>query len=441
MKKVLALFLALVMLFIFAACGAQDPKGGKTENQGSSSLGKGSSDDEIVVTFWRPINQESEELWYQKMVDDFNAQNKGKIRVEATAITRGDSFAYEDKLSSAAATDSLPDILMVDGPNIANYAYSNMLIPLDDLLTEDDRNDFLPSIMQQGTYQDKFWAVGLTEGTINIFYNKDMFRDAGIPEPPSNPDDAWTWGEFYDIAKKLTKDGVYGSNFIQEKSGEWIIVAFMPFLVSNGVEFLSEDSTMADGYINSPAAVETAEYLKQFATEGLINVDPTPTEFQEGKSATKLAGAWLIPGLEDVDFEWGITFVPQNKQLSGSTSGGWSIGISPASKNTEAAWAFIDFLTNTKGSASMSVDGSNAPPTRLSSFDLTPVFSEYPYSVIKDTLVETGYARPVTPNYPIYTQKFSEAFYDILLGADVKSALDDIAQSYDTEYQATYGTK
>jgi fructooligosaccharide transport system substrate-binding protein len=441
MKKVLALFLALVMLFIFAACGAQDPKGGKTENQGSSSLGKGSSDDEIVVTFWRPINQESEELWYQKMVDDFNAQNKGKIRVEATAITRGDSFAYEDKLSSAAATDSLPDILMVDGPNIANYAYSNMLIPLDDFLTEDDRNDFLPSIMQQGTYQDKFWAVGLTEGTINIFYNKDMFRDAGIPEPPSNPDDAWTWGEFYDIAKKLTKDGVYGSNFIQEKSGEWIIVAFMPFLVSNGVEFLSEDSTTADGYINSPAAVETAEYLKQFATEGLINVDPTPTEFQEGKSATKLAGAWLIPGLEDVDFEWGITFVPQNKQLSGSTSGGWSIGISPASKNTEAAWAFIDFLTNTKGSASMSVDGSNAPPTRLSSFDLTPVFSEYPYSVIKDTLVETGYARPVTPNYPIYTQKFSEAFYDILLGADVKSALDDIAQSYDTEYQATYGTK
>lgn len=445
MKKALALFLSICMVAMLAACGGAASSAAPNSTGGSADAGTSAADstgdaggEEVEISFWRPINQESEELWYQTMVQKFNEQNAGKIKIVDTAITRGDSFAYEDKISTAAATESLPDILMVDGPNIANYAYSELLRPLDEFLTEEDKSDFLPAVIQQGTYQDNLYAIGLGEGTINIFYNKDMMDAIGVT-PPSDPKDAWTWEEFYDVTKQLNGDGVYGSNFIQEKSGEWIIVAFMPFLVSNGVEFLSADGTTAEGYINSPAAIETAEYLQKFATEGLINVDPTPTEFQEGKCATKLAGAWLIPALSDVDFEWGITFVPQNKQLSGSTSGGWSIGISPTCENPEAAWAFVDFLTNTEGAASMSVEGTNAPPTRLSSFDLTPEFDTPPYSVIKDTLVETGYARPVTPNYPIYTQKFSEAFYDILLGADVQSALNEIASAYDTEYQAVYG--
>ncbi|MBA7530227.1 Cyclodextrin-binding protein [subsurface metagenome] len=395
----------------------------------------------VTVEFWRGINQEVEENWYRAKVKEFNELNKGKIVVKETPISRGDAFAYEDKISVAAATKSLPDVILVDGPNVANYAYSDILAPLDSYYTTEDMKDFLPSIIQQGTYDNKFYAVGLGEGIINIYYNKKIFADAGI-EVPQKVEDAWTWDEYYKICKKLTKDGVYGANFIVERSGEWIIVGLQSFFISNGVEMLSSDGTKADGYINSPAAIETGEYLQKFAKEGLINIDPTPTEFQEGKAATKLAGTWFIPALEATKgFDWGVTFYPQKKQNKGSATGGWCIGMTKTAKNTDAAVKFIKFLTSKENSISFSVDGPKVPPSRLSAFDAIPEYSIPPMSIIKETLVKTGYARPVTPNYPIFTQKFAESLYDILLGADVKKSLDNIAKSFDEEYARTYSKK
>ena len=84
------------------------------------------------------------------------------------------------------------------------------------------------------------------------------------------------------------------------------------------------------------------------------------------------------------------------------------------------------------------VDGPAYPPVRYSAYDLLDIYDDGPNKIIKETLFEEGHARPATPNYPIFTQKFSEAFYDILLGADVKTSLDDIANSFDKEWEATY---
>lgn len=404
---------------------------------GLSGVTVNAADKPVELSFWYPISQESEAAWYATMVEKFNKEYEGKIKIVETANTRGESFAYENKVSAAAATDSLPDILMADGPNVASYANSGMFIPLEEYFTDEEMKDFLPSTVAQGTYDGHFYAVGMGEGIINLYYNKDMLDAAGI-EAPTTVEDAWTWDEYYEICKKLTTDEIYGGNFIQEKSGEWIIVAFQPFLIANGAELLSEDGSKADGYINSEAAIETGEYLQKFADEGLINIDPTATEFQEGGCATKLAGAWIMPTLEDVDFNWGVTFIPKQKQDAGSTSGGWTVGITPNCENVDAAMEFIHYLSSPEACASFTKDGPAYPPVRYSAYDLLDDYEEGANKIVKETLFETGHARPVTPNYPIFTQKFSEAFYDILLGADVKEALDGIAEAFDTEWEATY---
>ena len=312
-----------------------------------------------------------------------------------------------------------------------------MFIPIEDYFTEEEMKDFLPTTIAQGTYDGHFYAVGMGEGIINIYYNKDMLDAAGITAP-EKIEDAWTWDEYYDVCKKLTKDGIYGGNFIQEKSGEWIIVAFQPFLVANGAQLLSDDGSTAEGYINSEKAIQTGIYLQKFADEGLINVDPTATEFQEGKCATKLAGAWIIPTLEQADFNWGVTYIPQEEAYAGSTSGGWTVGVTPNCQNVDAAMEFIHYLSSPEACASFTVDGPAYPPVRYSAYDLLDIYDDGPNKIIKETLFEEGHARPATPNYPIFTQKFSEAFYDILLGADVKTSLDDIANAFDKEWEATY---
>ena len=443
-KRIISSLLAATMLAtVLWGCGntqgdtIQSENSGELSEESEASEGQEVGEAAVELSFWYPISQESEANWYAMMVQKFNEEHEGEIKILETANTRGESFAYEDKVSAAAATNSLPDILMADGPNVASYAYSNMFIPIEDYFTEEEMADFLPSTVEQGTYNGHFYAVGMGEGIINIYYNKDMLDEAGITAP-EKIEDAWTWDEYYEVCRKLTKDGVYGGNFIQEKSGEWIIVAFQPFLIANGAELLSSDGSKADGYINSEKAVETGEYLQKFADEGLINVDPTATEFQEGNCATKLAGAWIMPTLEEVDFNWGVTYIPQQEAYAGSTTGGWTVGVTPNCQNVEAAMEFIHYLSSPEACASFAVDGPAYPPVRYSAYELLDIYDDGPNKIIKDTWFGEGKARPATPNYPIYTQKFSEAFYDILLGADVKEALDDIAVSFDQEWEATY---
>lgn len=423
MKKLLAMIVVLCVLFSLVNLAAAE------------------STEAVTLEFWRPINQASEENWYQMKVKEFNELYKGKIFIDDSALTRGDSWAYEDKISAAAATNSLPDLIFVDGPNLANYSYSGLLRPLDEYFTPEDLKDFVPSSLQQATYDGHIYAVALGEGIINLYYNKTMFADAGI-EVPSKIEDAWTWEQFYDICKKMTTDDVYGTNMIVEKSGEWLIVGLQNFFVSNGVQFISDDMTTAEGYINSEAGIESGKYLQKLAEEGLMNVDPLSTEFEDGHCATKIAGAWFMPSLdaakEATGFDWGITYLPYAKENKGSCTGGWQIGVSPSCEHPEEAMTFIQWLTSTENCVSFFYDGPRYLPIRYSSYEQIPEFDAEPYSVLKETLTKSGVARPVTPNYPVLTTKFSEAIYDILLGADVQEAIDGIAQAYDQEWKQTY---
>ncbi|MNR53233.1 hypothetical protein D3C85_1732070 [compost metagenome] len=58
--------------------------------------------------------------------------------------------------------------------------------------------------------------------------------------------------------------------------------------------------------------------------------------------------------------------------------------------------------------------------------------------VIKEQVTTVSHARPVTPAYPVLTQKFAEALTDIMMGADVKKSLDSVAASYDDEYKRNF---
>ena len=98
----------------------------------------------------------------------------------------------------------MPDILYVDGPNVSVYAANGITIPLDDFFPDEDWADFLASSKEQNTYDGKIYAVGATESSVALFYNRDMLEEADIRIPESK-EDAWTWSEFYEAAKALTK--------------------------------------------------------------------------------------------------------------------------------------------------------------------------------------------------------------------------------------------
>lgn len=243
----------------------------------------------VELSVWAPHPNENESEYYNKRIEEFNKEYEGKYKATIELIPRANGYEYENKINSAATSGDLPDVISMDGPTVTNYADSGIIVPIDKYISDEEKSDFVDSIIKQGTYNDELYALGTTESSVLLFYNKKMLDEAGIT-PPASLEEAWTWEDVYDAAKKLTKDGVYGIN-MEWDLGEGQIYGFAPIVWSAGTEILSEDGKTAEGYLNLPEAVEALTYYQKFATDGLMNLQALPNEFEEGKAAMYLVGS------------------------------------------------------------------------------------------------------------------------------------------------------
>ena len=244
---------------------------------GCSSSNNATEDGVAKITVWTQEGQVVEQEYYKNAIEQFNELYAGEIEASLQMIPRGNGYEYENKINAAATSGSLPDIIAMDGPSVANYADSGIIVPIDEYFTEDKLEDFVPSIIKQGTVDGQLYALGAAESTVVLFYNKDVLDAAGI-QAPTTLEDAWTWNEVYEISKKLKTNDMYGIN-LDWDLGEGQIYAFAPMIWSNGGELLSEDGKKIDGYLNSDKSIEALEFYQKFAVEGLINLQPLPNDF------------------------------------------------------------------------------------------------------------------------------------------------------------------
>ena len=100
-----------------------------------------------------------------------------------------------------------------------------------------------------------------------------------------------TWSEFADIAGKLTTSDVAGTNIIMDK-GEGLPYVLEQFWISNGTDFVSEDGSKADGYVNSEKGIEAANFLNSLIQDGYANIDPMKQEFIMENAPP----CWAVPG-------------------------------------------------------------------------------------------------------------------------------------------------
>lgn len=430
-RKLVNVLLVSAIAAILTGCGS---KGSGSEVTSTSNEAGGVK----TITIWSPTDEPAIEEWWVEKIDAFNEAHKDEIQVKREAIVRADSYAYEDKINAAITSNDLPDILYVDGPNISNYAANEIIVPIDSYFTEEDMNDFVDSIKVQGIYEEKLYALGATESSVALFYNKDMTDAAGITMP-NKLEDALTWSEFAEIAEKLTTDSVVGTNIILDQ-GEGLPYVLEQFWISNGTDFVSEDGTTAEGYINSEKGVEAATFLNDLIQNKYANVNPIQQEFHNGNAATMLGGSWEVATLETSfpDLNWGVTYFPvaDDGGINASPTGDWAAAITK-NADEKAAGEVLAYLMNQENVTSYAKAIAKLP-TRTSSYDTLTEYSDYPRSVIKEQSMETGHPRPRTPGYTILSPGFSEAMMNIFTGADVQESLDKVATDYDSDYQKNY---
>ncbi|MBC5689913.1 sugar ABC transporter substrate-binding protein [Mediterraneibacter sp. NSJ-55] len=393
---------------------------------------------EKTLTFWKASDATDD--WYKQKIEEYNKENSGKYKVEMEIVASSGTFSYDDKVSAAVTSNSLPDIMMVDGPYVSTYAENGLIIPLDDYISQEDKEDLIPGSAQQNMYDGKLYAYSITESSVALYYNKDMMDAAGVEmRMPESPEDALTWAEYEDMAKALTHDGVVGTNIIMDK-GEGMIYGLLPFYVSAGTGLISEDGTEAQGYYNNDAAYDAAEFLNELIQNGYANVDPIDNEFANQKAATMLSGSYQLANAKDWEFNWGVTYYPIKEKgaKAASPNGDWVFTVTSNSKEPEAAADFINYVCSKENSAENAKVNAKIP-ARVSVMEAAEEWSSYPNSIFKEQLLETSYARPRTPVYATLTSEFSDGLFDIFSGADIQETLDTGADAIDKEFKEVYG--
>lgn len=445
LKKIASLFLASSMVLSLAACG------GGNGNSGSSD--SGSSDGGTVnLTIWSPTDKESIEKWWTEKIAEWNEAHP-EIQVSREAIDRSDSYAYENKITTAVTSNDLPDIFFVDGPTVSYYAANKIIVPISKYFTDEDLKDFVPSTVAQCTYNDELYAISATESSVALYYNKDYLKECGVDVADIESrtvDNPLTWSELEEIAKKCTTKDYVGTHIIMDH-GEGLPYALEPMFISNGKDFVSEDGSTANGYVNSKESVETANYLADLISKGYANIDPIQDEFLNGACATMLGGSWDVATLEaSAKFDWGVTYYPVSDSTKKAVSpcGDWSAAVSKNCENVDAAGEFLQWLMNSDNIATYAA-GIAKPATRISSYENEAMadYKEAPRSLFKEQLENTAVPRPRTPSYSVFSSSYAEAMTNIFSeaasnkkvdAAYTQSQLDEVATKFQEDYDMYY---
>lgn len=386
---------------------------------------------EQYLSLWVHTIEDTEEgEAYRQSVERFNEVYNGIYFADIEFVPRNDSGGYSDKVNASVMAGGLPDVLTVDGPNIAAYAANGIIQPLAEL-TEDERSEYLESILEQGTYNDTLYALGVMESSVGLYYNKEILKEAKINVPDA--EHPWSWSEFLEILERLKplmaeKDG-YPLD-MTFPVGEASIYYYAPFVWSNGGDLVSADGLQAEGNFNSEQMAETMGFFKTVVDQGYMAKAPIEHLFESGRAAFKFDGAWEVNTVYQnyPDIELGVApYVVSNQWDGGryTPTGSWAYAASSDTENIEGATELVKWMSGIESGIRI-WELSKTFPSTYEAFDQIDIFrTDANYSALYDQLRQYGHPRPKTPVYPQVSTSFQQALEGIALsGQDTKEILD-----------------
>ena len=260
-----------------------------------------------------------------------------ELKFDAMPASGGYDTQDLSKLTAAVAAGNPPDIAVLNAPFIMEVASRDMLHPLNEYIEASGINmeeTFYAYTLDELTFQGEIW--GLPSGTDDriLYYNKDMFAEAGLdPEAPPT-----TWAELLDYAELLTKTDADGNfeqiGFIPNFGNSWLYL----YAIQNGGQFISDDDRTVT--LNNPENVEAlqfmvegydrlggAEKINAYSSSFLSAADDP---FLRGQVAMVINGDWAISTYAryapDMYYGFAYATTPTGENFK-TWSGGWGYGI------------------------------------------------------------------------------------------------------------------
>ncbi|MBO3746765.1 ABC transporter substrate-binding protein [Streptosporangiaceae bacterium NEAU-GS5] len=396
MRPPTRLLVAAVAVLTAAACSG----GGGGDSTSTGTSGK------TTITWW-------DYFGYSPQSDDaVNSLIKKyelahpDVDIQRTAIGFAD---FRAKLIQAAAGGAFPDIAAIDNSDVPVFATQGVLADLSAKMADwPHKDEFLDFVVKSVQYNGKYYGVPFRSNTTALWYNKTLFRQAGLSAPPE------TWEDLRAFARKLTDDKHSGICFSAAPTEEGTFT-FLPALWQAGGDVTN---------IGSQATVDALTYF-----DDLVNVDKSApksvlqwgqsdvgAQFGSGTCAMMFNGPWVLGSLDKSTFEWGVAPWPKGAAGTASPLGGevWAIG---KNANLDAVWQLADWLADPANSRQEISKGLSSIPNRKDALT-DPAWVWHP--MVKAFAQQMPAARPRGQYGPKYAQ-ISEAVWtmeqEVLSGA------------------------
>ncbi len=380
--------------------------GGETEKAEVSA-------DTLTIAIW-DTNQEP---GLTKIVNDFTQQTGIKAEIQVTPWDQ-----YWTMLEAGATGGTLPDVFWMHSNEFTKYAEYDMLLDISEKISASeslDMSKFPQDIVGIYNYGGKQLAVPKDFDTIALWYNKTMFDEAGV----SYPDASWTWDDFAEACRKLTKeDGSqygYALKPSNNQDGWYNIVYDM------GGEIINKDRT-ASG-MNAEGTIRALEFVTGLVKNGYTPAYEVMTEnnpealFEAGKVAMITQGSWMLAELCNNDYvkaNCDIAVLPKDAQTGRRASIYNGLGWASAANTDkpEEAWALIEYFGSKEAQQKQSDLGiviSAYEGTDSNWVNAYPDFNLQAYLDMTEDMV----IRPYSKHTTVWEEMISEKLVDAWTGA------------------------
>ncbi|MCK5152751.1 MAG: sugar ABC transporter substrate-binding protein [Spirochaetales bacterium] len=431
MKKAILYLLFMAMILNILGCSKASNLQPKQTNSSKSEM-----IEPIKITIMVFANQGMMEN-YEAVLNRFN-DTHDDIEVVIQNVYGEDWSYYDQVLRTGLLSGEIPDIIDIS------------IMFRDKMINEGLLMDLMPFAKKSGLdfdlyFQNQFEGLiadgalyGIPSGAMlmGVFINKDLFKEAGVPIPSTNWEDTWKWKEFEDAAKKI-KELSSKDNPVYGMSMSYTIGWILPFLMSNGSNFLSEQNDDCSAF--QPPAIETFSFLHKLMFENKVSPDIMqlltwqPYQFFiDGNLGMTVDGNWWMEGFyNSVNFDWSIVPMPIGKTTAtGMYIDCWA--IPSASSNGEAAFEVLKFFLEEEQQKSGIMKG--IPPLKTTATEIYknrfPNLSENEINVWFDG-IKYGHIPAYFSGWSDFQKETTEIFRQLGLGeSTIEDSVQKICESY-----------
>ncbi|THA59958.1 sugar ABC transporter substrate-binding protein [Streptomyces sp. A0958] len=389
---------------------------GATACGGGESTGGGSSSPK-TLTYWASNQGPSLEADKKILTPELKKFEKQTgIKVKLEVVPWSDLLT---RILTATTSGQGPDVLNIGNTWSSSLQATGALLPWDDanFAKVGGRDRFVESALGSAGAEGKDpAALPLYSMAYALYYNKAMFKEAGIEKPPA------TWDEMAEIGKKLSKNGKWGLGAEGSNLSNNIHQVFV-LAKQHGADFF--DSSGKPKFTDDKVVAAVKQYVDMMAKDKIVapgnaeySQNQSLSDFSKGKTAMVLwqaaATTFKSQGMKDSD--WGVAPVPvqsgtpgQGQQLN-SMVAGINIAVFKNSKNLDGATQFVKFMTSDEEQRLLCKTYGSIPPVKAAQDD--EAFKRPELEVLKNTLATSAAALPQVTN---------ESQFETAVGTAVKS--------------------